>query len=196
MNALFEKREEAASAVAQAVALELRSLIATNGRAVFLVDCTSRPLEFFASLTHHREVDWTQVIVFQAAEFAGESPDSPTSCQHFLTEHFLSRVPIITFHPLRADAPNPSAAIDNIAHRLARMPPEIAFMSTELLSTLSAHGNPTETVARLKLGERGALAFTPAVLEQCSLFVLGEASSRRHQLAIGGREQTFLFTNR
>lgn len=193
MNALFESREEAAYAAAKAVARVLRNLIASRGRAVFLVDCTTAPLEFLTFLVAETEIDWTQVIVFQAAEFVGETPDSIASCQHFLTEHLIARVPVITFHPMRGDAPNPRAAISNLSERLTRMLPDIAVLSTELFAELSSLDPPASGIAELKLGDRVTLAFSLTALSECSVFVLGSDASCGNREIAG--EQTFIFTN-
>lgn len=195
MNALFEKREEAARAAAQAVALTLRNLIAQQGRAVILVDCASRPLEFLECLIAEAGIDWTQVIVFQACEFIGEGPDSLTSCQHFLTKHFISRVPVVTFHPMRADAPNPRAAISNLSERLARMPADIAFLSGELFAALTALDDSAGKIAGLRLGDRVTIAFTLDALEKCRVFILGESSGFANRKTTELNEKTFLFTN-
>src|SRR6185503_17222282 len=68
---VFATAAQAISAAASAVALELRRLIRERGRAVGIFDGALLPEEFFAALTAEPELDWTQVIVFQAAEFLG-----------------------------------------------------------------------------------------------------------------------------
>jgi hypothetical protein len=193
MNHFFGTPAEAAKAAAQAVGLRLRDLIASQGRAVVLVDCISRPIDLFAHLIAEIGIDWTQVIVFQASEFVGEASDSRSSCQRFLTEHLISRVPIVTFHPMRANAPNQPAALTNISERLSRMPADVAILSTELFATLSAREDSTEQVVHLHLRERVALAFKLHAFEDASLFVVGEAAEYENRRTTPGNEQAFLF---
>lgn len=196
MKVFFEDREAAARAAAHAVADTLRSLIASNGRAVLLLDCTSKPVEFLMSLTSEKEIDWTQVIVFQASEFPGEPAQSSSSCQHFLTLHLISRVPVVTFHPMRGDAPNLRAALTNLSERLSRVPSDIAFLSTSLFAALTALDSSTEKIARMEVNERVTLSFTLAALEGCRLFVLGETSSIENDQAAEVNEDAVLFTYR
>ena len=66
---------------AERIAHCLTQRIESHGRAVLLIDCTSRPLHLLTELAAQAGVDWTQVIVFQASEFVGETADSKSSCQ-------------------------------------------------------------------------------------------------------------------
>ena len=174
MNREFDTPEEAAKAAAQVIAQHLIQLIESQGRAVIIIDCASRPRDFFTGLTAREDVDWTQVIVFQASEFLGEGSDSRSSCQRFLTEHLISRVPIVSFYPMRGDAPNPKAAVDNLSNRYQRTPADIAFLSTELLEAVNSEEHTGNLIGDVKLNGRRMISFSTVALEQCAIFVYGE----------------------
>lgn len=185
---------EATTAASRAVANELRRLNASRGRAVALFDSFTQPVEFFAQLVAEPEIDWTQIIVFQAGELIGESADSPASCQRFITEHVLLRVPIVSFHAMRGDAANQEAAAANFSQRLAELPPDLAFVSSQLLDAIRSSSS-SEMVARTLIAPREAITITPSVLFSCpSLFVLG--GSRIAELAASHpNAHSFLYAN-
>ena len=174
----FETRTEAANAAATAVASELRRLIASHGRAVAVFDAFTQPVEFFDRLVNEPGIDWTQVIAFQAGEYVGERPASAASRQRFLTEHLVLRVPIVSFQPLRGDAANPSAAATNFSEQLAATPPDLAFVSFQLLDSKESDRPSEEAVGFTRIGDRMAIAITPRALLRCPrLFALGATTA-------------------
>ena len=175
----FETLKVASQNASHAFAAELRRLIESHGRAVALFDCVGRHAEFFDQLVIEPGVDWTQVIVFQSSEQLGERADSESSCQKFLTEQLLKRVPIVSFHPLRGDAPNPRAAATNFGERLTKTPPDLALLSTEVLAVLPPHSS--EQVVGVNLAtNRQLLSISLEVLLACpAVFVLGIDTSTK-----------------
>lgn len=190
----FAVPSEAATAASRAVANALRRINASRGRAVALFDSFTQPVEFFAQLVAEPEIDWTQLIAFQAGEFIDASADSPASCQRFITEHVLLRVPIVSFHAMRGDAANQEAAAANFSQRLTELPPDLAFVSSQLLDAIRSSSS-REMVARTLIGPHEAIAITPSVVLSCpSLFVLG--GSRIAELAASHpNAQSFLYAN-
>ena len=197
MNAtqVFETCGEAAKAASRAIASLLRHLIEAQGRAVLLLDCTDAPTEFLASIIAEPGIDWTQIIVTQAAEFEGQSAESNESCQRFLNENLISRVPIMTFHAMRGDAPNQQAAKANLSARLSRMPPDVSLISKDLFDALQAIEESEEQIVSLRLNGRPVLAFTPATYATSLQVVLGQATETEAREGIGTGVQKFLYTS-
>jgi len=52
---------------------------------------------------------WERVVAFHMDEFKGLAPGHPQSFSGYLQEHFLKRVSVSAFHPIRGDAPDPEA---------------------------------------------------------------------------------------
>ena len=192
MNTVFDTCEAAARGAAELIAHCLSKLIEAHGRAVLLIDCTSRPLDLLTELAAQAGVDWTQVIVFQASEFVGETADSKSSCQWFLTEHLISRVPIVTFHPMRGDAPNPPAAVANLTNRYLKTPADVAFLSTELYGATGSQERSRDLIDHARVDGRQVVAFSWSSLEEdCSIFVLGDVREELSDKDVGN---THFFT--
>lgn len=139
------------------------------------------PKEFFTALTAEPELDWTQVIVFQAAELLGTD-----DLRRFLTNHFIMRVPIIEFHAIRGDAANPRAAASNFADRLAARPADFAVLGVDdngrlgLLPPQESDSAEHESIGIIEV-ESSALSLTASALISCPLlFAVG--TGNRHPI--------------
>jgi len=179
---VFATAAQAISGAASAVALELRRLIRERGRAVGIFDGALLPEEFFAALTAEPELDWTQVIVFQAAEFLGTD-----DLRRFLTNHFIMRVPIIEFHAIRGDAANPRAAASNFADRLAGRPADFAVLGIDdngrlgLLPPQESDSAEHPLIGIVEVESGSALALSASALLSCPLlFAVGRG--HRHPI--------------
>jgi glucosamine-6-phosphate deaminase len=88
---------------------------------------------------------WENVVAFHMDEYVGLAPGHPQSFSGYLQDHFLKRVNVSAFHPIRGDAPEPTAE----AARYAAMLDEDA---TDLIG--------------MGIGENGHVAFNdPPVAE-------------------------------
>jgi len=177
---VFATAAQATDAAASAVALELRRLIRERGRAVGIFDGSLLPEKFFSTLTAEPDIEWTQVIVFQAAEFLGIDEQSPRCLRRFLTDHFIMRVPIIEFHAIRGDAANPRAAASNFADRLAAKPADFAVLGVGddgrlgLLPPKECDSREGESIGIIEVESGTALALTASALISCPLlFAVG-----------------------
>ena len=179
---VFATAAQAISEAASAVARELRRLIRERGRAVGIFDGALLPEEFFTVLTAEPELDWTQVIVFQAAELFGTD-----DLRRFLTNHFIMRVPIIEFHAIRGDAANPRAAASNFADRLAARPADFAVMGIDdngrlgLLPPQESDSAEHESIGIVEIESGSALAITASALINCPL-LLAVGRGNRHPI--------------
>jgi glucosamine-6-phosphate deaminase len=114
-------------AAAAAVAAHLRDVVAVRGQARVMFACAPSQDEFLESLAEISRggtsaVDWSRVAVFHMDEYAGLPADHAQSFRHYLREHLLSRVRAGRFHPIPAEAEDPSAACAGYAALLADGP--------------------------------------------------------------------------
>lgn len=186
--AVFQTPTQAAQAAANAVAGEIRRLLTQNAHATAIFDGLDQPVTFFESLVQTKGIDWTQVIVFQAAEYLGADGESPKSGQRFLTESFLLQVPIVTFHALRGDAANQRAADANFSAQLSDTPPDLAFLGFDLLSALELDVRTDVAVGLISIKQQRVVAITPGFVARTpKLFALGRGqaplAARKHRNA-------------
>ncbi len=185
---VFPTPHQAAQAAANAVAGEIRRLLARNAHATAIFDGLNQPVTFFESLVQTTGIDWTQVIVFQAAEYLGADGESSKSGQRLLTESFLLQVPIVTFHALRGDAANQRAADANFSARLSDTPPDFAFLGFDLLSALERDVRTDEAVGLISIKQQRVVAITAGFVARTPrLFALGRGEAplvaRKHRNA-------------
>jgi len=65
---------------------------------------------------------WERVVAFHMDEYVGLSPDDTQSFSRYLQEHFLNRVKVSAFHPIRGDAPDATAEAVRYAAMLDKGP--------------------------------------------------------------------------
>ena len=175
-------------AAAQAVAAEMRRVIAAQGRAS-VIFASSLSATFLAELVRSESVEWTRVIAFHTDEVIRLREDAPQSARRFLLEHLIGRVPIAEFHGLRGEAANPRAVCENYAAMLASRPPDLAAL------TLGRDGrlgliDPFDLgeVAKVKIAEREddgqrVLSLTTGAFADCAaLFVVAQSQLHAHRL--------------
>lgn len=173
----FSSLAAAAAAAATALGGELRHRLSVSGKATVMLDGFDLPTLFLDRLSAEPDIDWTQVIVFQAGEYLGASSDSSDSIQKLLNDHLIVRVPIITFHYLRGDAPNPNAAAANFSARLAAAPCDLALIGFGLLRGAIADSTESRSVALCQINDRKILAVTRSALTTLPrLIALGEGA--------------------
>ena len=154
----------------EAVADEIRRLIAARGRAVVVID-GSLPASFFAGLAAAPEIDWTLVIVFLAGEWLGVKAEAKGSLRRQIIDHLLMRVPIIEFHAPRGEAANPRAVVSNYAQLLTAKQSDLAVLGSFAQSVSDRIGASEDTmpVAMVEIAGRTAIALTAAAWRQIPL---------------------------
>jgi glucosamine-6-phosphate deaminase len=66
--------------------------------------------DFYDSLAELAALEptvWERVVAFHMDEYVGLAPGHPQSFSGYLQDHFLNRVNLSAFHPIRGDAPDP-----------------------------------------------------------------------------------------
>jgi len=103
-----------ASALARAVAIDLRGGIAERGRGLLAVSGGTTPRRFLSALAKE-EVNWPRVVVTLADE-RWVPPTHPRSNERLVREALLvDRAAAATFVSLYADAPGPESGLAQIA---------------------------------------------------------------------------------
>ena len=138
-RSVYPHRSEAGLAAAQHVTKILKTVLEHQPRARVIFACAPSQNEFLDALCSGAagSIDWQRVTAFHMDEYLGLSENHPASFRHYLKTHFLSRVPIGEFHPIRGET--------SAAHECARY--------TGLLQAA-----PIDLIC-LGIGENGHLAF-------------------------------------
>jgi glucosamine-6-phosphate deaminase len=123
-------RRDLGRVAAAAAAEYLRLCIASRRAARVVFACAPSQDEFLASLADDlaNPVDWGSVTAFHMDEYVGLGADNPKSFQHYLREHFLSRVEVGAFHPLSAFEETSAEVCARYAEVLAELPIDLICM--------------------------------------------------------------------
>lgn len=144
----FETLADASEALAEAVAIRLRELIAAQGRALVAVPGGTTPARFLASLGGH-DLPWEHITLMPTDE-RFVAPDDRASNERMIRQAFAplreGRTPFVSFHNAGDDLAAAAASLDRV---LKRLPP-----LDILVSGMGADGH----VASLFPGEATALA--------------------------------------
>lgn len=162
----YETHRQAAVAAAEAIAAEIRRLIAERGLAVGIF---SAEAELLDQLAVAEAVEWTRVIGFHTFELLGADEDTPQSQRKILLDHLVRRVPLAEFHGLRGEAANPDAVCTNYAALLKTRPPDFALLKIGENGELAAVDAPNcdFTDSRIVKLTDSAIALTIPTLMAC-----------------------------
>ncbi|HZX08637.1 6-phosphogluconolactonase [Kribbella sp.] len=100
----YPDREELGRAAAIAATEQLRTAIATTGRARIMLAAAPSQTATLAALAGEPDLDWSKVVCFHMDEYVGLPPEAPQSFRNWLRRTFLEKVPQATFHPLDPEA--------------------------------------------------------------------------------------------
>ena len=169
---LYETHQQASLAAANAVAAELRRLIAERGRAIGIFSGETSQAELLDHLAKAEGIEWTRVIGFHTFELLGADEDAQHSQRKFLFDRLVYRVPMVEFHGLRGEAANPEAVCANYAALLKSRPPDFAILNlSEDGCAALADSEEISLVRSLKAGKLGnVLSLTAPVFQKCPRF--------------------------
>lgn len=171
---VYETAQQAAFAAADAVAAEIRRLIATRGRAIGIFSGEPNQREFLDTLAGDETIEWTRVIGFHTAELLGADEDSPQSHRKLLLNHLVRRVPLAEFHGIRGEAANPDAVCTNYAALLKTRPPDFAVLEigeSGQLALIDSRACDFEDSAAVKMVDSAISLTIPTLLACPSVFV-------------------------
>lgn len=100
--------EMARDAAAEAAA-SLRAAIATRGEANVMLATGNSQLLFLVELVGMAGIEWDRVRAFHMDEYVGLSAWHSASFQRYMRERVAANLPVMEFHYLAGDAPDPEA---------------------------------------------------------------------------------------
>jgi len=125
---ILKTPREMGAAAADALAAEIRRIIAERGRAVGLFASAPSQSDTLAALVRAPGIDWPRVTAFHLDEYLGFDQLHPQSFRRFLREHFLAHVSVSAFHGLRGEAQNAEEECERYAGLLRQDPPDFALI--------------------------------------------------------------------
>ncbi len=121
-------RPSMGAAAARAVADEIRSLVAREGRAAVIFASAPSQNEFLAALRLAPAIDWPKITAFHLDEYVGIGPDHPASFRRFLVDRLFAHVRVGAFHGLDGRADDLEAECGRYAGLLKAHAPSLAIL--------------------------------------------------------------------
>ena len=100
---IFETKEMLGTESAKHAAQIINEAISRKGGAVILLSTGASQFPFFNEFIK-TDVDWSRVEMFHLDEYVGISKDHPASFNKYLTDRFVSRVPLGKYHLIDGEA--------------------------------------------------------------------------------------------
>lgn len=109
----------------------VKACVASLGLSRVILSSAPSQDDFYGSLADLAVAEpevWAKVVAFHMDDYVGLTPDHPQSFSHYLQEHFLHRVKLAGFHPIRGDASDPQAEASRYAAMLESGPIDLIGM--------------------------------------------------------------------
>lgn len=122
---LYPDRAAMGRAAAARAHAHVRDVVAARGRARVILSSAPSQDDFYAALADLAGAEpavWAAATVYHMDEYAGLAPAHAQSFSRYLQEHFLQRVEVAAFHPIRGDAPDAEAEARRYAALLEAAP--------------------------------------------------------------------------
>jgi glucosamine-6-phosphate deaminase len=108
VHTAFDVDEMARDAAVDAAAF-LRAVIDERAEANVMLATGNSQLMFLAELVQIPDVAWDRVRAFHMDEYVGLEPSHSASFQRYMRERVAAHLPVMEFHYLAGDAPDPEA---------------------------------------------------------------------------------------
>jgi len=128
---LHSDRTRMGRAAARVAHAHVKAAVAARGRARVILSSAPSQDDFYAALADLAAAEpavWRAVVAYHMDDYVGLAPDHPQSFSRYLQEHFLHRVAVGEFHPIRGDAPDPAAEAKRYAAMLTAAPIDLIGM--------------------------------------------------------------------
>ncbi len=125
---IYRSNEALGQAAAEHAAVLIQSAIAKSGRARIMVATGNSQLSLAAALVLHSEIDWRRVEVFHMDEYAGISPEHPSSFRYWIRTRIEEKVHPARMEYIEGDASDLTAEASRYAALLAEAPIHLAFV--------------------------------------------------------------------
>jgi glucosamine-6-phosphate deaminase len=145
----------------------LRASLKESGSAVIILATGTSQFLTLSQLVSEPGINWKSVTMFHLDEYIGLPATHPASFRKYLTERFISKVPIGTFHLINGEADG-DRECERLSKLIIQKPVDVALVG---------------------IGENGHLAFNdpPADFETSKPYIIVELDDlcRRQQLGEG-----------
>lgn len=124
---IYASSAAAGAAAAAKAAQIINSAISRHGRARVIAATGNSQIPLVEELVK-QQIDWTAVELFHMDEYAGITPDHPSSFQYWIRTRLADKVRPWKTHYLHGDAPDLQAEMRAYAELLSAAPIDIAFV--------------------------------------------------------------------
>jgi len=121
-------RDQMARAAADAVAAQLRSVLAAQGSARVVFASAPSQDEFLAGLAASPGIDWARVTAFHMDEYLGLPEGHPRSFGRFIRTRLLEKVPVRRAHYIDGVSTDPARECARYAALLTAAPIDLVCM--------------------------------------------------------------------
>jgi glucosamine-6-phosphate deaminase len=126
---IHASREAMGAAAAERAANAMRRLADERAEVAVMFATGASQLATLASLTAIPGLPWERVVGFHMDEYLGLDGRHPASFRRYLREHLHSRVPMMAFHGIAADAgKDPTAIAGEYAELLRKFNPQLCLL--------------------------------------------------------------------
>src|ERR1700704_5501511 len=101
--------DEMARDAAVEAADAIRTAIADRGEANVMLATGNSQLAFLVELIRIPDVEWERVRAFHMDEYVGLAASHSASFQRYMRERVAAHLPVMKFHYIAGDAPDPEA---------------------------------------------------------------------------------------
>ncbi|MCH6258708.1 glucosamine-6-phosphate deaminase [Puniceicoccaceae bacterium K14] len=122
---VFFNRQELGKAAALHILKYLKNLQNEQNEIRMVVGSAPSQDEFFENLTsvpESKQIDWSKIIVFHMDEYVGLSANHPQSFRTYQFKHFVNKVQLKDFHPIKGEASDPEKECIRISTLLSEAP--------------------------------------------------------------------------
>lgn len=123
---VFSTAREAGKAAAEKAAQVLNERIARNGSARILLSTGKSQFHFFESFVK-QDIDWGKVEMFHLDEYIGIDKTHPASFNKYLTERFVSKVPLKKYYLIDGKE-DPQVTIRRLTEALKEAPIDLGMV--------------------------------------------------------------------
>lgn len=124
---IYASSGEAGTAAAEKAARIITAAISRNGRARVIAATGNSQIPVVEALVK-QSIDWQSVELFHMDEYAGITPDHPSSFQYWIRTRIADKVRPLKTHYLKGDTPDLQAEMRSYAELLNAAPIDLAFV--------------------------------------------------------------------
>lgn len=124
---VYGSSAEAGTAAAEKAAGIIRAAIAEDGKARIIAATGNSQIPLVTALVK-QDIDWGRVELFHMDEYAGMSPDHPSSFRYWIRTRISDKVGPFKAHYLNGDAADVENEMHSYANLLAAEPIHLAFV--------------------------------------------------------------------